>query len=57
MRHSGLTPDFAVSLPEQLPISDLDLTALLGNALDNAMEAGVKGGQFELVTCIPVPKA
>lgn len=39
MRQSGLTPDFTVALPEQLPISDLDLTALLGNALDNAMEA------------------
>ena len=42
MRQSGLTPDFTVTLPEQLPISDLDLTALLGNALDNAMEAAVR---------------
>ncbi len=42
MRQSGLTPDFAVALPEQLPFSDLDLTALLGNALDNAMEAAVR---------------
>lgn len=42
MRQTGLTPDFAVSLPEQLPLSDLDLTALLGNALDNAMEAAVR---------------
>ena len=42
MRQAGLTPDFAVSLPEQLPLSDLDLTALLGNALDNAMEAAAR---------------
>lgn len=42
MRQAGLTPDFAVALPEQLPLSDLDLTALLGNALDNAMEAVVR---------------
>jgi two-component system sensor histidine kinase AgrC len=42
MRQSGLTPDFAVALPEQLSLSDLDLTALLGNALDNAMEAAVR---------------
>lgn len=42
MRQVGLTPDFSVTLPEQLPLSDLDLTALLGNALDNAMEAAVR---------------
>ena len=42
MRQAGLTPDFSVTLPEQLPLSDLDLTALLGNALDNAMEAAVR---------------
>ena len=42
MRQAGLTPDFAVALPEQLPLSDLDLTALLGNALDNATEAAVR---------------
>ena len=42
MRQAGLTPDFTVTLPEQLPLSDLDLTALLGNALDNATEATVR---------------
>ena len=42
MRQAGLAPDFAVVLPEQLPLSDLDLAALLGNALDNAMEAAVQ---------------
>ncbi len=42
MRQAGLTPDFTVTLPEQLPLSDLDLTALLGNALDNATEAAVR---------------
>ena len=35
----GLTADFAVSLPRELPLADADLCALLGNALDNAMEA------------------
>lgn len=39
MRQAGLEPDFAVSLPKDLPISDVDLCALLGNALDNAAEA------------------
>lgn len=42
MRQAGLTPDFAVSLPETLPLSDTDLCALLGNALDNAMEAAAQ---------------
>ena len=42
MRQTGLTPDFAVALPERLPLSELDLTALLGNALDNAIEAAVR---------------
>ena len=42
MRQAGLTPDFAVSVPETLPLSDTDLAALLGNALDNAMEAAAQ---------------
>lgn len=42
MRQAGITPDFAVSLPDRLPISDTDLCALLGNALDNALEAAVQ---------------
>ncbi len=39
MEREGLTGDFAVSLPGELPIADTDLCALLGNALDNAVEA------------------
>ena len=39
MGRSGLTADFAVSLPKDLSLSDVDLCALLGNAADNAMEA------------------
>lgn len=39
MDRAGLRPDFAVSLPKDLPLGDADLCALLGNALDNAMEA------------------
>lgn len=35
----GLTADFQISLPKELPITDTDLCALLGNALDNAIEA------------------
>ncbi len=39
MEREGLEGDFAVSLPGELPVSDTDLCALLGNALDNAIEA------------------
>lgn len=35
----GLTADFQISLPRDLSIADTDLCALLGNALDNAIEA------------------
>lgn len=43
MARDGLEGDFAVSLPQALPIADTDLCALLGNALDNAMEAARQG--------------
>ena len=39
MGRTGLTADFAVSLPKALPLAEVDLCALLGNAVDNAMEA------------------
>ncbi len=39
MGRAGLTADFAVSLPKDLPLAEVDLCALLGNAADNAMEA------------------
>lgn len=38
----GIPADYQVSLPEKLSISDTDLCALLGNALDNAAEACAK---------------
>ena len=38
MAREGLRPDVAASLPRELPVADLDLCALLGNALDNALE-------------------
>lgn len=36
---AGLEADFQVSLPSALPVRDVDLCALFGNALDNALEA------------------
>ena len=44
MEQAGITADFAVSLPRELPVADMDLAALLGNALDNAVE-GVKSAK------------
>lgn len=42
MERLGIPADLQVNLPEKLDISDTDLCALLGNALDNAMEACAK---------------
>lgn len=42
MRRAGIRADIAVSLPGALPVDDTDLCALLGNALDNAMEAALQ---------------
>ena len=48
MERAGIAVDFAVSLPGELPVADTDLAALLGNALDNAME-GVEGAEEKRV--------
>lgn len=42
LRREGLEADFAAALPKRLPLDDVDLCALLGNALDNAKEAAVQ---------------
>lgn len=42
MERFGLSAHFLVTLPAKLPIADMDVCALLGNALDNAIEAGKK---------------
>ncbi|WP_295579813.1 sensor histidine kinase [uncultured Oscillibacter sp.] len=39
LAREGAVADFAVSLPRELAVADADLCALLGNALDNALEA------------------
>lgn len=48
MEALALVPDFAVSLPEALALSDIDLCALLGNALDNAIE-GAAGAEDKII--------
>lgn len=42
MIRKGIDCHIQVSLPRNLPVTDPDLCALLGNALDNAMEAAQK---------------
>lgn len=49
MRREGLEGDFSVTLPKDLPVADIDLCALLGNALDNAME-GARRAEEKRVT-------
>ena len=45
MEREGVAADFAVSLPRDLPVADMDLCALLGNALDNAIEGSRGAGE------------
>ena len=45
MAREGLRPDVAASLPRDLPVADMDLCALLGNALDNALEGTRDAGE------------
>lgn len=56
MEQLGLTGDFAVSLPRELPIADTDLCALLGNALDNAMEAAAQAADKRITVRCRVEK-
>ena len=49
MERAGIAADFAVSIPKKLPVADTDLAALLGNALDNAIE-GVGGAAEKKIT-------
>ena len=49
MEQAGITADFAVSLPKDLPVADTDLAALLGNALDNAIE-GIQNAAVKKIT-------
>lgn len=49
MEREGIAADLAVSLPGDLPVADTDLAALLGNALDNAIE-GVRDAAEKKIT-------
>lgn len=49
MERMGIEMDFAVSLPRDLSVADIDLAALLGNALDNAIE-GVQNAENKKIT-------
>ena len=49
MEQAGITAEFAVYLPKDLPVADTDLAALLGNALDNAIE-GVQNAAVKKIT-------
>lgn len=46
---AGVCVDWQVELPEDLPVADLDLCALLGNALDNAIEAAAAAADKKVV--------
>lgn len=42
LEQAGVRADFKAQLPSSLPLSDTDLCALLGNALDNAREGAAR---------------
>ena len=44
----GLEADFLVTVPQKLSVNDADLCALLGNALDNAIEAAQRAEDKKL---------
>lgn len=48
MKQHGINMDIQITLPATLPITDTDLCALLGNALDNAIEATQKSKDKQL---------
>ena len=48
MEQAGISSDLAVSLPAKLAVSDMDLAALLGNALDNAIEGAQKAAEKKI---------
>ena len=49
IKQQGIKADFQISLPARLPISDTDLCALFGNALDNAIEAAQKSEEKNII--------
>lgn len=48
--------DYRISVPEKLEISDIDLSSLLGNALDNAIEANLKADNRKIIFRLRVDK-
>lgn len=56
MRQAGITPDISASVPVSLPLADIDLCALLGNALDNAMEAAAQAEEKTIIVRCKVQK-
>lgn len=56
MERDGLVGDFSIVLPKSLPMMDTDLCALLGNALDNAMESARRTQDRKIIVRCRVEK-
>lgn len=56
MEQLGITVDFTVSLPQNLSVADTDLAALLGNALDNAIEGAQNAASKKIMLCCRADK-
>lgn len=46
---ANLEHDFKIEIPRQISIADLDLCSLLGNALDNAIEAAISAENKKII--------
>ena len=46
-RRQKISVDCAVKLPDKLPVEDVDLCVILGNLMDNALEACAQVGEEE----------
>ena len=47
IRAQGIAANFKASVPEKLSVGEVDLCVLIGNLLDNAMEACLRQGEDE----------
>lgn len=56
MERHGIAAEWAVSLPPDLTVADIDLCALFGNALDNAIEAARFAADKHILVCARADK-
>lgn len=56
IKENNMEFKYKIDIPKNFPIEDMDMTALLGNALDNAIEANLKNEYKEIVLNLKLNK-